>query len=84
MTGVQNCVAWDFGKSLQTFDHLDTVGPGEVRSAAAVKEQRVTSHKLAVNEKALATRCVPRGVEQGDVDGANAKDIARAVLNKVI
>ena len=84
MTGVQNCVAWDFGKSLQTFDHLDTVGPGEVGSAAAVKEQRVTSDKLAVDEKTLAAGCVPRCVEQGDVDGTDAEDITGAVLDEVI
>jgi len=68
---------------LQAVVHVLRVAARQVGASAALQEQGVAADQSAVDVEALAARCVPGGVHEGDVDLAHAHHIAGVVLGEV-
>ncbi len=60
------------------------VTPRKIRSPATIEKQRVASEEAVVDEEALTSRRVPRGVDELDVDRSHRHDIARFVPDQMI
>ncbi len=76
MAGEHDGAIGEGGEALQAVVHRLGVGAGQVGAAAAVEEQRVPGDQPAVDEQALAARCVPRRVHQLDADSPDGDDVS--------
>lgn len=84
MPGVQHDVIVDLGEPPQTLDHQIVIAPRQVGPPAAVEKERVATDEFAVDHEALAARRVARGVDQLDLDLADADHIARIMADQLV
>ena len=70
----------ELGKLLQAAKHLVGIPAGKVGAPAALQEQRVAGDQPTVEQEALAARRVTGGVQQLDVDIADADLVAVLML----
>ena len=68
MPRIEHGVAGQSGQTLQTRVHVGGVAAGKIGTTTSVEEQRVPRHETTAHEKTLASRGVPRGVDEFDVD----------------
>ncbi len=76
-------VAGQSGQLLQAAEHLIDVAAGEVGAPAPVEEQGVAGNQAAVEQEALASRRVARGVQQFDVDGPDRDRVAVVMFGEI-
>src|SRR6185312_8341427 len=76
-------VARQLRERLETvIDRVD-VAARKVGAPAALEEQRVACDKPSIEQEALAARCVAGGVQQFDVDVADAELVAVLVCSEL-
>ena len=83
MARVQHRRVSERGELAQALVHGVGVTTGEVRSTAAGQEQRVSRNEPPVDEEALASRCVTRGVKQFHFDGTDRHTVAAVMADNV-
>src|SRR5437867_6689736 len=64
--------------AVQTRPHLLRIASGKIDTAARVDEQRISRYEVVLNQEALGTRSVARGVQEPDRKLSDTKFFADA------
>ena len=83
MPGKDNGVIRQRGEAVQALVHRRWVTSRQIGAAATLQEESVAGDQATERQEALASRCVPRRVDQHDFDAPDRDDVTRFMCDQI-